>query len=364
MLKIFFVYLVLIVSLSAADPTINPTLQVADTNVTNQETPDNAHLTKWLISNKSELDKTIQDTARESKTKWFSDAELNKRTTPNSVTSPPASKQTLSDDNYIEYTVKKGDTVYSISQKYNVAPDDILTWNSMDSASSLKENQKVKIYLYQPMDSTNTNPNQTTTSTETFNDVRDSYPQYTYYKVKAGDTLNLIAKSHNMTPEELTVLNHLEENQVLSIGMILKVNSNYGNKNPPSNILKDGFAWPAVGRLVMPYGLQEKGVFNEGINLSLKKGTPVKATQDGIITYTGNAVKNFGNIVIVQHDHNWLSVYANLSKTLVKKGDTVKKGAIIARSGDSGNAKSPQLHFELRYNIKPMDPLNYLNSYN
>lgn len=348
MLKILFVYFVLIVSLSAADPNTSQSLPMANSNgVTNQETPDNAHLTKWLISNKGELDKTIEDTARESKTKWFSDADLNKRNPqPNNVATPPASKQNLTDDNnYIEYTAKKGDTVYSISQKYNVAPDDVLTWNNMGSPSALKRKSKVKIYLYQPMNSKEGASNtQSPASSETFNDVRDSYPQYTYYKVKEGDTLNLIAKSHNMTPNELTVLNHLEENQVLSIGMILKVNSNYGNKNPPSNILKDGFAWPAVGRLVMPFGLQEKGVFNEGINLSLKKGTAVKATQDGIITYTGSAVKNFGNMVIVQHDHNWLSVYANLSQTLVKKGDTVKKGAVIAKSGDSGATKAPQLH--------------------
>jgi murein DD-endopeptidase MepM/ murein hydrolase activator NlpD len=168
-----------------------------------------------------------------------------------------------------------------------------------------------------------------------------------------------------MSKEELFALNNFDANSVLSVDQIVKIKSNYGGnvQKESSGIVKDGFIWPVVGRLLMAYGTQEQGLMNEGINIAAKAGTDVKATQEGIVIYVGDSLKSFGNLVLVQHDKSWISAYAHLGTVKVNKGQKVLKGDVIGKVGDSGNVSTPQLHFELRYNIKPIDPLNYLVSY-
>ncbi len=168
-----------------------------------------------------------------------------------------------------------------------------------------------------------------------------------------------------MSKEEFITLNNFNGNSVLSVDQIVKVKSNYGDssKRYDSGIVKDGFIWPVVGRLLIPFGTQEQGLVNEGINIAAKKGTDVKATQEGVVIYIGDGLKSFGNLILVQHDKNWISAYAHVDGIKVAKGQKVLKGQTIATVSDSGDVNTPQLHFELRYNVKPMDPLNYLVSY-
>jgi murein DD-endopeptidase MepM/ murein hydrolase activator NlpD len=121
------------------------------------------------------------------------------------------------------------------------------------------------------------------------------------------------------------------------------------------------FRWPVRGKVITAYGAKANGKANDGINLAVPEGTPVKAAEDGVVAYSGNELKGYGNLVLIRHANGYVTAYAHASELLVKRGDTIKRGQIIAKSGQSGEVGSPQLHFEIRKGSTPVDPLQFLN---
>jgi murein DD-endopeptidase MepM/ murein hydrolase activator NlpD len=121
------------------------------------------------------------------------------------------------------------------------------------------------------------------------------------------------------------------------------------------------FRWPVRGKVITSYGAKTNGKANDGINLAVPEGTPVKAAEDGVVAYSGNELKGYGNLVLVRHANGYVTAYAHASELMVKRGDTIKRGQIIAKSGQSGEVGSPQLHFEIRKGSTPVDPLQFLN---
>ncbi len=116
------------------------------------------------------------------------------------------------------------------------------------------------------------------------------------------------------------------------------------------------FRWPARGRIIQ--GFKTGG--NDGINISVPEGTSVRAAENGVVAYAGSELKGYGNLVLIRHPNGFVSAYANNGEIDVKRGETVKRGQVIAKSGQSGNVSSPQLHFELRKGSTPVDPTSYL----
>ncbi|MET4384711.1 murein DD-endopeptidase MepM/ murein hydrolase activator NlpD [Bradyrhizobium sp. F1.4.3] len=121
------------------------------------------------------------------------------------------------------------------------------------------------------------------------------------------------------------------------------------------------FRWPVRGKVITSYGAKTNGKSNDGINVAVPEGTPVKAAEDGVVAYSGNELKGYGNLVLVRHSNGYVTAYAHASELLVKRGDPIKRGQIIAKSGQSGEVASPQLHFEIRKGSSPVDPLQFLN---
>src|SRR6202035_2733604 len=121
------------------------------------------------------------------------------------------------------------------------------------------------------------------------------------------------------------------------------------------------FRWPVRGKVITSYGAKTNGKANDGINLAVPEGTPIKAAEDGVVAYSGNELKGYGNLVLVRHANGYVTAYAHASELLVKRGDTIKRGQVIAKSGQSGEVGSPQLHFEIRKGSTPVDPLQFLN---
>ncbi len=121
------------------------------------------------------------------------------------------------------------------------------------------------------------------------------------------------------------------------------------------------FRWPVRGKVIAGYGAKTNGKANDGLNLAVPEGTPVKAAEDGVVAYAGNELKGYGNLVLVRHANGYVTAYAHASELLVKRGDTIKRGQVIAKSGQSGEVASPQLHFEIRKGSTPVDPLQFLN---
>ena len=124
------------------------------------------------------------------------------------------------------------------------------------------------------------------------------------------------------------------------------------------------FRWPVKGRVIAGFGPKTNGGQNDGINLAVPEGTPVKAADDGVVAYSGNELKGYGNLVLVRHANGYVSAYAHASELLVKRGDTIKRGQVIANAGQTGNVTSPQLHFEIRKGSTPVDPTKYLSGGN
>jgi len=130
----------------------------------------------------------------------------------------------------------------------------------------------------------------------------------------------------------------------------------------PDPLSGNSFRWPVKGRIISGFGTKPDGGHNDGINISVPKGTPVKAAENGVVAYAGNELKGYGNLVLVRHANSWVSAYANNEQLLVKRGDKVSRGQVIAKAGTSGSASQPQVHFELRKGSRPVDPTKYMSS--
>ncbi len=118
--------------------------------------------------------------------------------------------------------------------------------------------------------------------------------------------------------------------------------------------------WPARGRVVAGFGASVGGKANDGIDIAMPEGTSVRAAENGVVIYAGDGLREFGNTVLVRHEDGLVTVYGHASQLKVSRGDTVRRGQEIALSGMSGSADSPRLHFEVRKDSRPVDPLTFL----
>lgn len=237
----------------------------------------------------------------------------------------------------------------------------------------------------------------------------DSAKPVATYTVASGDTLSKIAKKTGVSVPALKSANGLGDG-LLRIGQVLKVPGGKGGATvataepakvdatttgaagpakkasseevaggytPPkkkdsiSDVSDDVAAaapdatgigrmrWPVRGRVISNYGAGG-GKSNDGIDIAVPEGTIVKAAENGVVIYAGDGLKDFGNTVLVRHEDGLVTVYGHASELKVARGDKVKRGQEIARSGMSGNAEMPKLHFEVRKDSAPVDPSSYL----
>ncbi len=120
------------------------------------------------------------------------------------------------------------------------------------------------------------------------------------------------------------------------------------------------YRWPATGAVIAAYGANVDGQRNDGIDISVPEGTPVKAAENGVVIYAGNGLEKLGNTVLIRHSDGKVTVYAHLKSIDVNRGDKVNRGQVVADSGMSGNASRPKLHFEVRKNSAPINPMSFL----
>jgi murein DD-endopeptidase MepM/ murein hydrolase activator NlpD len=121
-----------------------------------------------------------------------------------------------------------------------------------------------------------------------------------------------------------------------------------------------GFRWPARGRIISGFGAKANGQQNDGIDVAVPENTPIKAAEDGVVAYAGNELKGYGNLILVKHPNGYVTAYAHAKELMVKRGDQIKRGEVIAKSGQTGNVDVPELHFEVRKGSAPVDPMQFL----
>ncbi|WP_419825822.1 peptidoglycan DD-metalloendopeptidase family protein [Sphingomonas sp.] len=120
------------------------------------------------------------------------------------------------------------------------------------------------------------------------------------------------------------------------------------------------FDWPLTGRLISRFGPSGGGRRNDGINIAATAGAPVRAAADGVVAYAGSAIAVYGGLVLIRHGEGWITAYGHADQILVARGQSVKRGDVIARAGATGSVNTPQLHFEIRDKRTPVDPLKFL----
>lgn len=166
-----------------------------------------------------------------------------------------------------------------------------------------------------------------------------------FYRVKPGDTLYRIALENGQNYRDIASWNNLANPNQIEVDQLLRV--------APSGPVT--FAWPARGPVLNGFDDAK----NKGVNIGGTAGEAVKAAADGRVVYSGNGLRGYGNLIIIKHDATYLTAYAHNRALMVKEGDAVTKGQKIAEMGNS-DADRVMLHFEVRRQGKPVDPLKYL----
>jgi murein DD-endopeptidase MepM/ murein hydrolase activator NlpD len=120
------------------------------------------------------------------------------------------------------------------------------------------------------------------------------------------------------------------------------------------------FRWPLAGRVLSDFGSSSTGERNDGINISAQQGEPVHASASGTVSYCGNELKGYGNLVLIRHDDGYITAYAHVASFIVNRDDRVLAGQVIAYAGATGDVATPQLHFEIRQGVHAVDPKSLL----
>jgi murein DD-endopeptidase MepM/ murein hydrolase activator NlpD len=185
--------------------------------------------------------------------------------------------------------------------------------------------------------------------------------------VAEGDTLETLAQRAGVLPEDLLEANGLDGPSQIHPGMAIFLLQPPPPPVTPALAIGGGdlppvLRWPLTTVTVMvgsPFG-SRWGKHHEGIDLPAPVGTPVFAAADGTVVYAGHGLRGYGNLVVVKHTGDILTVYAHNSRLLVSQGQPVRAGDRIALVGQSGHATGPHLHFEVRSGQIPRDPMRYL----
>ncbi|KPJ68200.1 MAG: hypothetical protein AMJ43_01235 [Coxiella sp. DG_40] len=193
---------------------------------------------------------------------------------------------------------------------------------------------------------------------------------HSYYKVQKGDTIYSIAWAFDIDYRELAHINHLSEPYKIRVGQRLHMipaeqtkNETKVKKTPQtSNQITQWhkiryWFWPAQGKIIKKFALHQKT--NKGIDITGYFGEPVVASANGMVVYSGSGLRGYGKLVIIKHNANFLSAYAYNKCILVTEGQIIKAGQKIATMGRN-NSGQIDLHFEIRLNGKPVNPLCYL----
>lgn len=302
------------------------------------------------------------------------------------------------------HSVQAGDTLWTISNRYDIVMRDIAFANGLAPPFRLREGQRLVL------------------------------PPPREYRVQNGDTLHLVSRLYGVSPSEIARTNDLRAPYTIRAGQVLRLPSvrqevidtalqssavrgggtSAGGVtqdvvseplDAPQKIAQGGpvkpdvkpvvkpdvkpaaaskpvakpskkpakkrsvntprrasskFLRPARGDIISGYGPKKNGLHNDGINIRAPRGAPVKAADNGVVVYAGNGLKSSGNLVLVRHENRWMTAYAHLDSIGIKSGDIVKRGQQIGKVGSTGAVREPQLHFEIRRGTEALNPKPYL----
>lgn len=198
-----------------------------------------------------------------------------------------------------------------------------------------------------------------------------------YHRVRPGQSLYRIAKTYRVDIKRLQRANRISDPSKIEIGdyifipgarRVLDVpvyrpeeTASLEQRLPAdeSGAPSLQFIWPVKGNIIARYGIED-GFKNNGVAIAAEQGTPIRAAEKGRIIYSGADLRDYGNLIIIDHHGGFATVYAHNRVNLVRRGDTVNRGEVIAQVGMTGIAETPYVHFEIRRGGKAQDPLAFL----
>lgn len=268
-----------------------------------------------------------------------------------------------------QVTVQPGDTVYAIARRTGATPQAIISLNRLAPPYRLEVGEIIRV------------PANSVPPSRAAAEVA-AQPRAGAHVVRAGDTLYSISRATGASVDQIAQANSLGAPYSLRVGQTLKIPGGTGaiaaaprateadvgdlarNVSYGSTTTKPGalFDWPVQGRVIGSFGLSQAGKRNDGVNIAAPVGTPVRAAADGEVVYRGSELEGYGNLLLIKHEDGFVTAYAHNDAMLVKKGDRVRKGQVIAKVGQTGSASEPQLHFEIRQNLKAIDPVALMGS--
>lgn len=258
------------------------------------------------------------------------------------------------------YQVRKGDTLYFIAYVTDKDVNDLIRYNDLSLPYTIYPGQRIKLWAPKyvaPKYGHKAEP-------VVLAAVVPPVPPITKAVVPAPSTKPIRPSK----PKETTVKPHEIKKEPLKKVEQSKPKEYVGTKGnqnvkpkpptpPKQNDKVSKWLWPTKGRVIRNFSAGEQG--NKGLDIAGKRGQPIVSTAAGTVVYSGNALRGYGNLIIVKHNDNYLSAYAHNDKLLVSEGQSVKSGQKIATMGSSGT-KSVKLHFEIRYQGKSVNPKRYL----
>jgi murein DD-endopeptidase MepM/ murein hydrolase activator NlpD len=275
---------------------------------------------------------------------------------------PPAPSAEAPSDWNRSYTVRQGESVYSIARQNGVKATDLQRYNGISDVRSLKPGTVLRV----PGGSDRAGSGA----------VADAAPQ------RSAAPLADAPRTPATTPGVVTLGGGMpsppptssSQQPTLLNGSGSAPDERVARADTP-NTASDAVApsgesvagssklrWPVAGKIISSFGPRNDGTHNDGVNLAAPMGTDVHAAESGVVAYAGDELKGYGNLVLVRHDNGWVTAYAHADEILVKRGDRIKRGQVIAKAGRTGQVDQPQVHFELRQGQKPVDPTPFMEA--
>jgi len=280
-------------------------------------------------------------------------------------------------DGGVAITVARGETVDTIARRHHVPAAVIIQANNLKVPNALRPGQRLVVprYITSPISATPAAPRSNLAapvppeSIPTISsgaevasgaDVRVMPPDSRPSRIaRPADTSSL--NSAGARPKQKPVLEQHAAAPPASKLPPPKPAEPPAAVDPIKPEAAPRFRWPVRGQVIAGFGATADGQRNDGIDIAVPENTPIKAAEDGVVIYSGNQLKAFGNLVLVRHNNNYVTAYAHAKELRVKQGDQIKAGEIIATSGQTGNAGAPELHFEIRQGSTPVDPMRLLH---
>ena len=260
--------------------------------------------------------------------------------------------------------VRAGDTLYGLSRSLGVLPRDLARINELESPYLLLVGQQLRVPVARDV------PELQQASAETPDEIADSNastsetaavvepPEDDQFVAVDAASDDSAQTTDSTTREEST---DLAATETSSFETATSVVTETAETESAYNVVTvdypaSGFIWPVVGEVISTFGPKDGGRQNDGVNIKAPAGTPVRASEDGIVAYVGDGLRGYGKVILLRHADGWVTVYGHNARNLVVHGQSVLRGDVIAQVGASGGVPVPQSHFELRQGTVAVDP--------